>query len=443
MIMYLIKIEKWLFYLSLFFIPFETRIIFTQWGKEFIEWNSASLYLTDFLLLAVIFLWLNRIFKKKSKIRIQKTEIALFAFLGISGLSLLKAQNFGLGIYQLIKLFEFGALFLYTKNNIGELFNIEKIFQIFVFGGIAQAAVAIGQFIRQKSFGLGFLDESPISPSISGVAKIVVGGVKLIRPYGLTPHPNVLATFLLIAIFCALALFTWRNRDYQWSAAVFYSLAIAFLTFALFITFSRSVIIVGLIAIFGWLGYLASSSKHKWFISNTIIIFAACCLLITVFLWPFLSSRFDVEAGLADQSFNLRVFYSKVALGFLRQNPLLGLGLGNFVWAFQDAYHLAEQWMYQPVHNIYLLIASETGIFGLAAFLIFIFLTIRAGIKNLLDSGNNKIIISCFLSFVFCCLIIGLFDHFFWTLQQGQLMLWMALGILASFGAKRLSQRSL
>jgi len=42
------------------------------------------------------------------------------------------------------------------------------------------------------------------------------------------------------------------------------------------------------------------------------------------------------------------------------------------------------------------------------------------------------------LFFIVCAfLFLGLFDHFFWTLQQGQLMFWLILGLMASYSFKR------
>ena len=174
--------------------------------------------------------------------------------------------------------------------------------------------------------------------------------------------------------------------------------------------------------------------SSRWFILNTIVIFGICCLLIIILFWPYLASRFDIESGLADQSFNLRSFYNQVALSFIVQNPALGVGIGNFVWAFQNSQQLVEPWMYQPVHNIYLLIAAETGLLGLLAFLIFLFLTIRSAWKYRFNSKESYLLFAiCFL------LLVGLFDHFEWDLQQGQILFWLFLGMLASYVEKPLA----
>ena len=84
--------------------------------------------------------------------------------------------------------------------------------------------------------------------------------------------------------------------------------------------------------------------------------------------------------------------------------------------------HLLSSWIHQPVHNIYLLIASETGLIGLILFLVFIFQLFRKII------GQEYFLLLIVFSFLF----IGLFDHFFWTLQQGQLMFWLTLGIMGA-----------
>ena len=87
-------------------------------------------------------------------------------------------------------------------------------------------------------------------------------------------------------------------------------------------------------------------------------------------------------------------------------------------------YNLLSGWLHQPVHNIYLLIAAETGLLGLMAFLFFLYLLIKK---------KPRLTIFCLLLVSF--LIIGLFDHFFWTLQQGQMVFWLILGIIAAYGS--------
>jgi O-antigen ligase len=87
-----------------------------------------------------------------------------------------------------------------------------------------------------------------------------------------------------------------------------------------------------------------------------------------------------------------------------------------------------ESWAYQPAHNIYLLIAAELGWPALLAFLVFLFSTIKTSWSGL----KNDALKSYWLFVIGYLLIIGLFDHFLWDLQQGQILFWLTLGILAS-----------
>src|SRR3989344_5785985 len=89
------KLEKLIFYLFIFCIPFQTRLILAKWpvlrsfseggvllpNVSFNEWTSAFLYLTDLFILPLLVLWLMRIVTKQSHFGFQKRDFALFGFL--------------------------------------------------------------------------------------------------------------------------------------------------------------------------------------------------------------------------------------------------------------------------------------------------------------------------------------------------------------------------
>ncbi|HEY4474370.1 MAG TPA: hypothetical protein VJC06_00380, partial [Candidatus Paceibacterota bacterium] len=79
------------------------------------------------------------------------------------------------------------------------------------------------------------------------------------------------------------------------------------------------------------------------------------------------------------------------------------------------------------VHNIYLLIYSETGILGITVFILFLVFLVKDFIASTkMDKLYHYSFLTMFLSFLF----IGLFDHFLWTLQQGRLMFWLLCAVL-------------
>ncbi|TSC53767.1 MAG: Uncharacterized protein LiPW39_99, partial [Parcubacteria group bacterium LiPW_39] len=230
-----------------------------QGGGNFNEWTSVYLYTSDILIVALIFLWWRRgarEIKWKDFLKVEfwkKTEGALLIFLIIAGLSIIISPNKTLGLYGFFKLLEFALLFLYVRNNFAKLFNWEKLWQFFIAGAALQSAIALIQFFTQKSLGLKFLAESPLNSDLAGVAKIIVDGEKIIRAYGLVPHPNVLAAILIVAIFGLIWLFLKKYQRLDMAKKTIFGAVFILLSSALFLTFSRTIIIVGLILLIWWL----------------------------------------------------------------------------------------------------------------------------------------------------------------------------------------------
>ncbi len=426
-----IYLEKIFFYLLIFCLPFQTRKIVCQWSGDFNEWTSAYLYLTDLLLVLIFLFWAwrkrkGRFFKEGITLRldwlaqgIKKASFWLVVFLIVSLISLIQAENIQLGFYIWFKLLEMVGFFFYLKYNFNRLFNFRRLAQVLVASGFFQALIGLTQYFNQKSLGLWFFRESPLGPEIAGVAKIIVDKIALIRAYGTLPHPNLLAVFLFLSIFSLY--FLWLKEDSFFIKDCLKLTVFGFLLATLWLTFSRLIIVTFILAsllFFIWT-YFKKPRLHKK-ITGLLILFIVFCSLFTFLLWPEISARLSVS--LTEQAVSLRAFYNQTALSIIKEQPWLGVGLGNFVWQIRKMLSLLAGWLHQPVHNVYLLIASEMGLIGLVIFLVFIFQLLRE-IRRQEYFGWFIIV-----SFLF----IGLFDHFFWTLQQGQLIFWLVLGIMAS-----------
>ncbi|MCK4919376.1 MAG: O-antigen ligase family protein, partial [Candidatus Pacebacteria bacterium] len=132
-----------------------------------------------------------------------------------------------------------------------------------------------------------------------------------------------------------------------------------------------------------------------------------------------------------------RLFYNNVSRETISNNFLFGSGIGTSI--FQINSHLKnnyieqeiEPWQYQPAHNIYFLIASEVGIIGLLFFLLFVVYVTLNSIKIVSrETISNSKLSHYLLVIVMTFLFIGMFDHYFWTLQQGQLIFWLVLALI-------------
>ncbi|MDP4030687.1 MAG: O-antigen ligase family protein, partial [Candidatus Beckwithbacteria bacterium] len=115
-----------------------------------------------------------------------------------------------------------------------------------------------------------------------------------------------------------------------------------------------------------------------------------------------------------ETSFSRRSQLTNISLKMFQDRPLTGVGLNNFTVVMDRyGYVPAATRFLQPVHNIYLLILSETGLIGTLGFLYLILqgLSLKAFKERPL----------------WILLFLGLFDHYPLTLQTGLLLFILTL----------------
>lgn len=421
-----LKLEKLVFYIFIFSIPFQTRIILKTWGPNFNEWEAAFFYFTDVLLLCLVFSWLFR----RGEFRFEKADWFLVLFLVFSAVSLINANVLSLGFYQLAKLFEFSLLYFYIKSNHKKIFRLQYAWFVLAASGIFQGTIALLQYIRQSSLGLKYLGESLLSPEVYGVAAFKVAGDLVMRAYGTFPHPNVLAAFLFMTIYIFYALyFSDWGRERKWILFFYVPMLTGFI-----FTYSR---LIGLLWFAGGLArFLILVLKpriRKTHLRNyaerlIIVVSVSILIVVAVYLANDEAVHSRLSFSTSEEAYVARSFYNKKSL---ESFSFFGYGAGNHIpWLRSELPGMPAK-NYQPVHNIYLLILNETGILGLAAFILFmLFLSVRYLKSVSFDKLFHYSFFIAFLSF----LVMGFFDHYLWSLQQGRILFWFALGVLALLG---------
>ncbi len=436
--------ESWFFYFLIFAIPFETRLIAAQWTRPFNEWTAGFVYGTDILIFLLFVFWFARTLKTKSsgeikssfaetfKLNWSNPHLWLAGFFIVSTLSIFNSRIVGLSLYQLLKLAEFIGFYFYLRASFGKIYKFREVLTVIIASGIFQAAVGIAQYFKQGSLGLKLFGESPLSANAAGVAVFIADGAKYLRAYGTTPHPNVLAGWLFIAIFAFYSYYFYFYPKEKSYSGKFLLAGYPILLLGLFFTFSR--IIIGLWALGATIrilllfkesfrGFLMTTKQYA---ITVIAITLVTGTLFTAFFWTQVKSRALVSAE--EEAVTQRVFYNKIASSVTTTHPLLGVGVGQFVPQLMTKLKHWPANIYQPVHNIYLLIASETGLIGLALFLLFLFFIFYNFIRR---ADFKKPYSFSFLILAFSFLLMGLFDHFLWTLQQGSLIFWMTLALIS------------
>lgn len=368
--------------------------------------------------------------------RQEKKPIFLKIFLALSAVSVLFAFFKPIAIYGLIRLLLLSVTAPATSKLLKMgVVKFENILAVIAASSVVQSLIGIGQFIRQESLGLARLGEPLIGPDVGGAAKIIAEGGKVLRAYGTFPHPNVLAAFLVVGLLAMY--YFWLKRPSEWKvfsgwrtlrSDLFYGIGIFVIILGLTFAFSRAAwLVVGIFTLF----IILYSLFRIWWIQAvrlSILLVAIVIILFTGFK-NFILPR--AQISFTEPAVTQRVGYNDIGFGLIKSNPI-GVGIGNQVlYSVKNEVYknagMTQVWQWQPIHNIYLLIASEIGILGLFAFLLFV--------GKLLLSGFVVSRLSSFvLLIMFCSLLaLGLFDHFLWTLQPGRLMLWLTIGLVMSF----------
>lgn len=459
---------------------------------DFTEYGNVFLYFSDILfVLALISLCLfngglikNRLIDLESKSDNHQDRgifVVLLGFVLCVFLSVFcSEQYFVLSLFKFCKIFEMLLLMFFVYITFGkERFFITSLF-IVSLSGFFQSLLAIYQFLYQKSiFTLPLLHkitgETILSPAFSGIAKIVFERERMIRAYGTFPHPNILGGFLVFSIFITVYLYYEHRNDYlsskyqlgnvkiQRNVISFFWLFMFLSQFlALLLSFSRSAWLGFAIGIFIFAFIYFKYSKivsretiasvylvkhlrtHKeLYLSILFILVLAISNMNLVF------GRIMQDVSLAENTnvlflphnevFDDRIFFNNVSRETILHNPLFGSGPGTSIFQIKDYLYelntnvVLESWQYQPTHNIYFLCASEIGVIGSLLLFYATLKTIVYRIKKIVSRETiykNKILKLYMISVLIVFMIIGMFDHYFWTSQQGAMMFWLTFGMI-------------
>ncbi len=437
------KFLEWGIYLWVFLLPWQTRWIFYQGrinGNPW-EYGSYSLYGLDILFLLLLILRITlggeqKPFSLLSRKKVNPARISngvnlwpfIFGFLAICFVSVYWAWNGGLALYGFIKLAE-GILIFWLITT--SLFNLTKINIAFALAAVIQSLIGISQFLFQNSFGSKWLGMAVQEASVSGTSVIGTSTNRFLRAYGAFPHPNILAGFLLIGLIILIGLyFQAKRKEGQYLTLV----GLVIITTGLFFTFSRANWLVLVAAFFFLLGMV---SPKKYFQNWHLPILKILGIIFLIFLvftliYPqIIQTRFSLNERLEKLSIGQRMNYYQEAFKLIKEHSLTGVGLSNYTLAVNTEIGSSFSGLeYQPVHNVYVLVLAELGIFGLLIFLMLIGQILKeswvALIYSTPDSNlwlyvHSTILVALFLLF--------LFDHYFWTLSFGIMFFWFLVGL--------------
>lgn len=326
-----------------------------------------------------------------------------------------------LQLFTPIALFSFLA-FAFKEEERSKLTGI--LFTALVLAGLCQASIAIVQYFHQAPLGLRVIGEtSQISTfevpnqslsALDSFLGIQHASVRKMRAAGTLPHANVLGGFLFLSLLCTYAL-SQRRSLYLW--------AIPLQVFALFLSFSRSALFAWILATALWLFWNRRKSVG-WVVAISFALSFALLHEQIIHRGGIVNYN-----GLAKNSDSIRVHHQNLSVQILRSAPLFGLGYGQFSERAADFFPPGTPSYVKETapHNIFLFLACETGLISLFAFLSFLAILGWAALRSFptVEITTCKALLAGFL-------FIGLCDFYPILFQQGKLMLFLTLGLLAT-----------
>lgn len=277
----------------------------------------------------------------------------VMGLLVLGALSLFNAPYVGLGFVEWFRLLKMAALAGVVIAVVDDRGDLKTMLSFFIAGMASESLLGIYQHINGGTLGLGLLGENAEMMAFASFSR--VGGT--------LGHPNRLAMYLAMALPVALAAVVFgRNRWLRLGAGVAFVVGVT----ALILTLSRA----------GWLGLMVSVSVvlGLYFVKSerktqVVKVTLLCAVLVAVaagFFWETIESRLTLDdAGSAES----RLIVAEIALDVIREHPFLGGGLGNYV-LYLPVY-VVPHTLFQEVakvHNLYLLLAAEMGVFAVVMF---------------------------------------------------------------------------
>lgn len=270
----------------------------------------------------------------------------------------------------------------------------------------------------QSDIGLGWFGEFDLDIAESGISVLESGGVRWLRPYGLLPHPNILAGILVLGLLASARWILASGWRYILGSTTF---VIGF--WFLLLTFSRGAWVGFTVGILFALSYVIRRNNF-WRKMIPVAIATIIVGLIFVAIYnPLLLSRVGVgEQNTEMRSVSDRIVFMDIAQIVIREQPFAGIGAGKFSWYASNYifYNTDFDLPGNNVHNIYLGIFAELGFVGMVLFLGMFITAITAVWRQ--RTFERVALLAGFIAWV----VMGIFDHFMWTLILTQ-MLWMSI----------------
>lgn len=366
----------------------------------------------DWLLLAGVVAWVGRMLVTRTwELTRLPFDWLLALLVGVGLLAVLVSPDRGFSWYNYT--YVMGrclTLYYFICHNVHSLRQVMGLLKVMA----AAAVVVAGYGLYQYLFGLDVSTLEWVDPERFPELKV--------RIFSTLQNPNLLAGFLVAAIAVALGIGSSLRIPAQRLALG--SLVVLFLI-CLALTYSRGAwlslaVVVGLYGV-------VYDRRYFW-----LLLFGPAVMLC----FHEVLGRFTSIFQVADTSSTLRLALWHSTLAMIRDYPLFGIGWGVYwqVYPRYDYFIANEDIIIYHAHNMYLHIAAETGLVGLAVFLAVLAVHLWLALRLVRDQAVGTVVRGIAIGLAaaiigFC--VSGLTDYVLFSLQLA-LLAWLLLAMLVA-----------
>ncbi len=360
-------------------------------------------------ILVFLFLFLLKVGNRELKI--DRFDILFYIFIFFALISSLLAKNPSISLSAFFVIVIYYVVFAVSKNlNLAEEDEKLVIHAVLAITFIMTFFAVVQYIFPKLDFVLKVGDLKIINiPSSKSFSAYSSG----LRPPSLTPNPVIFSTVVLYSIPLVIFYLIREKRKLLFLAAILAYILIGFLSG------SRSMVIMFPVAIF--FVFLIEKRFYQFFL---------VLVVITVFYYmaiyliddTLLRRSLDIFNRKDFASFNVRIDGYKKALEYLKDNWVFGIGIMNFS-------HLSQNFG-NYIHNIYLSILVEMGVFSFMIFFSLLGFIVFELVKRLItNKSGNKVDIVVLSTVVtsFLFFIHNVFDNTIYVVSIGMIM-WFLWG---------------
>jgi O-antigen ligase len=374
--------EKLLWIVLFVSIPldFDVHLVYREYVGTY---NGVILNLTDLAFFALAASWLyDVLIQKNHSIRFfPRVMIPAICILLVQTASVVNATDVEFSVFSLIQNTKVFLFFWFLVNRLRTLEDFELAWTLLLWCLILESAICTAQFITRTNYTTTMKTAENF-------------GEEMFRVGGTTGSPNVtgsyLASLLPVPVIFLFSRLRARPAWLPWIAA-------GWGFFALILTQTRGAWINFMV---GMILFLVFSGRVRYLGQVLLGVGATAGIGLVIFRKVILE-RFS--EGLDTLIYRLNLMQS--AFEMIKSHPFLGIGINNYARVMDDYapfFLTQERWI---VHNHYLLVASETGLFGLGLFLILLVALFRNAWRGRRSSNTFVSVFSISIFFgllVFC-----------------------------------------